>query len=231
MAGQAARKKSINEDLREIEKLDDVIGADPMKLWEGYLEQSLMWRALTLLALPTTILSICLAVFTFLMADTRIEIPAAPEPGFYKLEDIPDKMFIGRAKRVLSMIASYQPDTAENQFKDVRKFLWQPALSKFQLEYLNKELGIIKDTARSQMFYVSNDKTEIHRFDEYVEVKMLGRRKKLLREQLSKMDQVEWTIRMTTVPPNVHNFYGIVVHSLNMKVIDRTRKKKKGIFG
>ena len=129
------------------------------------------------------------------------------------------------------MIASYQPDTAENQFKDVRKFLWQPALSKFQLEYLNKELAIIKDTARSQMFYVSNDKTEIHRFDEYVEVKMLGRRKKLLREQLSKMDQVEWTIRMTTVPPNVHNFYGIVVHSLNMKVIDRTRKKKKGIFG
>ena len=101
MAGQAARKKSINEDLREIEKLDDVIGADPMKLWEGYLEQSLMWRALTLLALPTTILSICLATFTFLMADTRIEIPAAPEPGFYKLEDIPDKMFIGRAKRVL----------------------------------------------------------------------------------------------------------------------------------
>jgi len=231
VGAQTARKSSIAEDLKEIEKLDDVIGADPMKLWEGYLEQSLMWRALSVLALPTTILSICLAVFTFLMADTRIEIPAAPEPGFYKLEDIPDHILTSKAKRLITLISSYQPDTAGNQFKEARKLLWQPALSKFQLEYINKELGIIKDTARSQMFYIANSKTEIHRFDEYVEVKIFGRRKKLLRDQLSKMDKVEWSVRMTTVPPNVHNFHGIVIHSLNMTVRDNKKAKKKGFFG
>ncbi len=218
MSSEKAKKFSIKEDLQFVERLDKHVGADPMKLWEAYREQSLMWRALALLLLPGTLLAVTMAFTTFFWSDTRIEVPPAPEPGFYKVDNIPDRVFLQKARRLTTLISSYQPVTAKNQFSEARKMLWEPILSRFQKEYVKDEFKNIKRTNRSQMFYINTKGLQITRFDDHVIVRIAGKRKKFLGKELSKLDDIAWFVTMSTVPPNALNRYGIVV--TNFKLVE-----------
>ena len=216
MLSKKPKKISLKDDLQFVERLDGHVGADPMKLWEAYREQSLMWRALALLLLPGTLLATTMAFSTFFWSDTRIEVPPAPEPGFYKVDNIPDGVFLQKARRVTTLISSYQPSTAENQFVEARKMMWEPILSRFQKEYVKDELKKIKRTSRSQMFYVNTKGLQITRFDDHVIVRIAGKRKKFLDKELSKMDDIAWFVTMSTVPPNKLNRFGIVVTNFKL---------------
>ena len=147
-------KKSVNikHDLKQLERVAGRAGSDTIRLWEGYREQAYLWRALALIQMPSTALSIAAALIMYLIADTIIEVPERPQPGYYSVRQLPDSQFVNAATQVVNLITTYQPAVARRQFKTARKFLWEPALTEFEGTMMGSELQTIEETKRSQMF-------------------------------------------------------------------------------
>lgn len=223
-ASKVTEKAAYKADFQELETLEKVVGANPLKLWDTYRLQALTWRSLALLLIPGTLLASALTLSTFYLLETRIEVPATPEPGFYYIENIPDKTFVQTALRLTNLITTYQPDTALPQFLDARNMLWQPALQRFQRDIIGKDFAVIQKTKRSQIFYVNTKNIVLTRHDDFVEVMIPGKRKKLLNDEMPDYQEIAWFIKMSTVAPNSFNQFGIVVYSLELK-----NKKPDGV--
>lgn len=206
-------KRALKDDIRQLETVGGRAGADTLRLWEGYRDQALMWRAIALLQMPATALAIAAALIMYFFADTIIEVPQRPQPGYYSLKQLPDSEFISVATEIVNLIASYQPTVARTQFRTARKYLWEPALSVFEEEMMNKELRAVEETSRSQLFFINTRQVKVERYPDLdvVIVRVPGTRLKLIGGRPLPQDELVYYIKMTTIPRNVHNEYGIVV--------------------
>jgi hypothetical protein len=218
----STQKKSLAKDLRQIEVVEGRAGADTLKLWEHYRDHAFMWRAIALFQLPATFLAILAAVLMYYTADTKIEVPERPQPGMYSIKQLPDSEFIDVATKLINLITTYQPHSARQQFFSARKFLWEPALSEFENAYVKGELRVIEETSRSQIFFIDPKqiKIERHRDVDRVVVRLPGVRQKLLGQKPLPPDEMVFYVKMTTIPRNIHNEYGIVV--VDMRLETRT---------
>ncbi len=214
-------KKAVNikHDLKQLERVAGRAGSDTIRLWEGYREQAYLWRALALIQMPSTALSIAAALIMYLIADTIIEVPERPQPGYYSVRQLPDSQFVNAATQVVNLISTYQPAVARRQFKTARKFLWEPALTEFEGTMMNSELQTIEETKRSQMFFINPRLIKVERFPELdkVVVRVPGVRLKLIGNKPLPADEVVYYVKMTTIPRNVHNEYGIVVTDMRLR--------------
>ncbi|MCB0359882.1 MAG: hypothetical protein KDD44_09605 [Bdellovibrionales bacterium] len=206
-------KRAIKQDIRQLETIAGRAGADTIKLWEGYRDQAYLWRAIALLQMPATALAIASAMIMYFFADTIIEVPPKPQPGHYSVKQLPDSEFVSVATEVVNLIGSYQPSIARQQFRTARKYLWEPALSIFEQEMMQKELRAIEETSRSQLFFINQQQIKVERYPELdkVVVRLPGARQKLIGSRPLQPDGMVYYIKMTTIPRNVHNDYGIVV--------------------
>lgn len=210
---------SLKHDLRQLERVGGRAGTDTIRLWEGYREQAYLWRALALLQMPSTALSIAAALIMYFFADTIIEVPERPQPGFYSVRQLPDSQFINAATSVVNLIATYQPGVARRQFKTARKYLWEPALTEFEETMMGSELRTIEETKRSQMFFINPRLIKVERYPEIdkVVVRIPGVRLKLIGNKPLPADQMVYYVKMTTIPRNVHNEYGIVIIDIRLR--------------
>ncbi len=190
--------------------------SDTLSLWENYREQAMLWRALALLQIPTTLVALILAIVMWYNSETILNVPAKPLPGFYQAGEIPDAEFIGMSTEFVNLIGTYTPFTARRQFNEAAKYLSDPILSRYSTEMLQTELKAIENTQRTQIYYVDPTKTEIFR-DEIngtVEVYYEGTRQKLIAGRHVPEVLTQFIIRMKTIPRNTLNEYGIVVYSV-----------------
>lgn len=210
---------SVRQGVRQLERVDGRAGADTVRLWEGYREQATLWRALALLQMPTTALAIIMALIMFFFADTIIEVPPKPQPGRYSAKQLPDAQFVDVAQQVINLIATYQPVNARGQFSAARKYLWEPALTEFETSMLQDELRAIEQTKRTQIFYINEKNIKVERFPErdLIEVRLSGQRQKLIGDRPLPADHLVYYVRMTTIPRNAQNEYGIVVVDLRLR--------------
>lgn len=210
---------NLKHDLKQLERVGGRAGSDTIRLWEGYREQAYLWRAIALLQMPSTALSIAAALIMYLFADTIIEVPERPQPGYYSVRQLPDSQFINAATQVVNLISTYQPAIARRQFKTARKYLWEPALTEFEETMMGAELRTVEETKRSQMFFINPRLIKVERFPEIdkVVVRIPGVRLKLIGNKPLPADQVVYYVKMTTIPRNVHNEYGIVVVDLRLR--------------
>jgi len=195
-------------------------GGDTVKLWESHKRKALFWRALTLIQFPLSGALIIAAIYFISSAETIVDVPDKPEPGTYSVTKLPDAEFISVAQSVLNLIATYQPYTAKKQFKTARKYLWEPALSDFDKNYMQSKSGAlqaISELGKSQQFRIDAARVRIQRFNDHVVVKLPGFRYKLLQNRHLRPELVEWYIKMTTIPRNLHNEYGIVITDMKLK--------------
>lgn len=186
---------------------------DTIRLWENYRDQALLWRALALLQIPSTLI---LAIFSCYLWATRsitLNVPAKPQPGLYLAEEINDSEFISVATEYINLIASYQPAVARRQFLKARELLKEPMLETFDREMVGTELKAIENTTRTQLFFVDPTKTQIVRQDNYVTVSMTGERLKLVAGKQLPVNMTKYTVIMTTIPRNSINPYGIVIEN------------------
>ena len=220
--GASKKQSSVKQDLQQLERVGQRAGTDTIRLWEGYREQAYLWRALSCLQLPATILSIAAALLLYYFADTIIEVPHSPQPGHYPVSQLPDSQFINSATLVVNNIASYQPATARRQFQVARKFLWEPALSQFEDKMMGVELRTIEETKRSQMFFVNPRLIRVERFPEIgqVVVRIPGVRQKLIGNKPLPADERVYYVKMTTIPRNSHNEYGVVINDIRLRQVD-----------
>jgi hypothetical protein len=218
----ASERPNIKESLKDIERVSGRAGSDTIRLWEGYRDQAFLWRALALLQMPATALAIILSLVLYFTADTIIEVPDMPQPGFYSVKKLPDSHFINFANEIVNLIATYQPATARKQFTTARDYLWEPALTNFETVMMQRELRAIEETRRSQMFYVEDKLIRVERFpdQDYVVVRIPGTRQKLVgTKPILPVDQLAYYVKMTTIPKNVHNEFGIVVVDMRVETV------------
>jgi hypothetical protein len=213
---------NIKKDVQQLEKVAGRAGSDTIRLWEGYREQAYLWRALSLLQMPATALSVLAALMMYFTADTVIEVPHAPDPGYYSVKQLPDSQFINAATQVVNLISTYQPAIARRNFTTARKFLWEPALTEFEETMMGPEIRQIEETKKSQMFFVNNRLIKVDRFPEndIVVVRIPGLRQKLIGDKSLPAEEMVYYVKMTTIPRNVHNEYGIVIIDLRLRRAD-----------
>ena len=199
----------------DIDRVSGRAGSDTIRLWEGYKESAYLWRAIALLQFPVTFLSILAALIMYFFADTIIEVPQVPQPGYYSVSELPDSAFVDVAQEVVNLIATYQPDNIKNNWMVARNFLWEPALSAVQ-HFINTELPKFQETRISQLFMIIPNLTRVDRRDQTVTVSLKGKRIKYVAGQLQELggsngDELVYNVQMVTIPRNITNEYGIVV--------------------
>ncbi len=226
MAKEAA---NIKRDLKQLDRVGGRAGADTIRLWEGYREQAYLWRALCLLQMPATALSIAAALVMYFFADTIIEVPERPNPGYYSVKQLPDSHFIDAAVSVVNLIATYQPAVARRQFKTAKKYLWEPALTEFEDTMMGPEIQAVEETKRSQMFFINQRLIKVERFPEFdqVVVRIPGLRQKLIGNKPLPPDDMAYYVKMTTIPRNVSNEYGIVITDIHLRRADEQEISKE----
>lgn len=204
---------AMKKDLKSLSIVDGKEEADTLRLWDRYKEQALMWRALFLIQFPVTFIALIALLIVYLSADTIVEVPERPQPGQYSLKQLPDSEFINVATQVVNLISSYQQFTARPQFSLARKYLWEPALSQFETEMMNDELRIVEQTSRSQMFFIDKSQIKVERHPELDKliVRIPGIRQKLIGGSALPPDEMVYYLKLTTIPRNNFNEYGIVV--------------------
>lgn len=210
--------KGLKKDVQQLETVGGRAGADTIRLWEGYRDQAHLWRAIALLQMPATGLAIIMALVMYFSADTIIEVPEKPLPGYYSVKQLPDAEFISVATEVVNLIASYQPDTAPTQFSAARKYLWEPALSIFEEEMMGKELKAIQDTNRSQLFFVDSGLIKVDRDlgRSSIVVRLPGTRMKLIKNSPVPAEEMTYYVKLTTIPRHAYNEYGIVILDIKL---------------
>lgn len=206
MARQSTAQLVQNASVREIKKESDTI-----RLWEGYRDQAILWRAIALLQIPATALSVVLAMYLWNTRQTIVNVPPKPQPGQYLAEAIPDSEFIEVATEFVNLIASYQSAVAPRQFKRAEEMLVEPYLTKYREDILNHELKTIQATSRTQLYFIDPTSTQIERVDDDVVVTFLGEREKYVSGKPIEPVKSSYRITMTTVPRHYLNPYGIVV--------------------
>jgi len=211
---------ALPKNIKQIEQVDGRAGADTIRLWEHYRDHAYMWRSLALWQFPCTMLALGAAMMMFFMADTVIEVPEKPQPGHYSIKQLPDAEFIDIATKVVNLMTTYQPHNAREQFYATRKFLWEPALSEFENAMVKEQLRIIEETSRSQIFFIDTKQIKIERFADLdkVVVRIPGVRQKLIGQKPLPPDEMVYYIKMTTIPRNIHNEYGVVVVDIRLRI-------------
>ncbi len=207
------------------EKVVDLPGreaSDTLKLWDRYKEKAFLWRAFALLQMPITTVLILASMIFFVTADTVLNIPLDPEPGSYSVKKLPDSLFVSHATNVVNLISTYQPFTARKQYTTAVRYLWEPALSSFQKTHIDTDIEAVEETSRSQLFFIDPKRVRVERIKNYVVVKLPGTRQKFIHNKPLPPEQVAYFIKMTTIPRNVHNEYGIVVTDLQLKGVKKS---------
>ena len=224
---------SLKKDLHDLERVGGRSGSDTIKLWESYRDQAYLWRALSLLQMPATFLAIFLSIVLYFTRDEIIEVPAMPQPGFYSVKKLPDSHFISFGEDIINLIATYQPASAKRQFQSAREFLWEPALSNFDNDFMPNEVRTILETSRSQLFLVHRDLRNVERNkdQDHVIVRLVGEQVKYIGQNLLSPEYVVFYLKMTTIPRNKHNNYGIVIQDIRKETLskDQFDRINKGV--
>jgi hypothetical protein len=191
--------------------------SDTIRLWENYKDQSLMWRSLSLIQFPTTLVAIGFAVLMWSTREITLTVPSKPMPGIYAAQDIPDNEFVNVALDYVNLIATYQPKTARRQFEAASAMLKEPLLTKFREEMINSELGAIENSSRTQVFFTDPLKTTVARRGNDVTVSLIGERWKVIAGAELPTATSRFRVTLTTIPRNTINPYGIVITSVTFK--------------
>lgn len=205
-------KAAAREILKASSIVDSKRESDTIRLWESYRDQATLWRAISLIQMPTTCLAILLACYLWTTRQITLNVPARPLPGIYAAQDIPDTEFIDTSTEFLNLIASYQHNVAERQFKKAAEMLKEPMLTTFTSDIMPAELQTIRNTNRTQLFFVDPAKSKIDRSQAgKVIVEMTGDRLKIIGGKELPTEKTKFIITLEIVPRNSLNPYGIVI--------------------
>ena len=204
-------KKKLQQLLNE-GNVSDVRGeSDTLKLWESYKQQAFLWRAIALLQIPATSLSILLALVLWGTRSITLKVPGKPLPGIYAAQEVPDTEFINFATEFLNLVTSYQPNVASRQFERAAMMVQEPFLTRFQRDFISLELKAIESTSRTQFFFADPEGIKITREEKNVIIAYPGERLKIVAGQELPLVKTKFIVTLSTVARNQLNPYGLAV--------------------
>ncbi|MCC6952808.1 MAG: hypothetical protein IT290_01685, partial [Deltaproteobacteria bacterium] len=107
--------------------------------------------------------------------------------------------------------------------------LWEPALTQFEKEIMVDEMKTILDTRRTQLFLIVPEHIRVYRDAEpdMVIVRVPGVRQKLIGNQPLPTDEVVYYVKLTTIPRNLFNEYGIMAVDIRLSLTALETIKKE----
>lgn len=213
--------KVLKNTVKDMEVKASKNPSDTIRIWESYKEQALLWRALSLIQIPSTLAAIILAIMLWQGRSITLNVPAKPLPGMYEVQELPDVEFLEVGVNFINLIGSYQNAIARRQFLEARKYLVEPMLQKFDKEMLGIELQAIESTKRTQLYFIDPTKTKVSRHDNEIEVSFTGDRLKIVAGRELPPMVTKYIITMTTIPRNELNPYGIVIKNVSYENVKR----------
>ena len=191
--------------------------SDTIQVWELHRERAMLWRAIALLQIPTTLIVAIFAIIIWNQRSITLNVPARPLPGSYRAQEIPDVEFISYATDFINLIATYQPKVARRQFEEASKYLSGKILEDFKSDVLGRELSAIEQTDRTQLFWADPLKTKVKRdLRNQVIVEIFGERSKIVAREELPVKYTRYVVTMTTIPRNPLNPYGIIITNVYM---------------
>ena len=196
-------------------------GDDTIRIWEGYRQQAVMWRALSIMQLLATTAVSILCIILWQTRQVVLNVPQRPVPGQYNTQEIPDADLIEAATTFVNLIATFQPYTAKAQFERAGAYVHDEYYQKFTDETLGSELKAIIQTSLSQVFYIDPSKTTVERNkNNTVIVHLYGVRHKYISGEEREPVKSMYEVFLTTLPRNELNPLGIVVYDSNLQIIE-----------
>ena len=120
-------------------------------------------------------------LLTFWARQVYFDVPATLIADRYPVQQLPDIEFKRVAMEYANLVSTYQFMSAQPQFESAQKLLVEPMHSRFATEILGRELHAIRETHRTQIFYLDQEATEVERFeDDTVRVHVWGNRLRLV---------------------------------------------------
>ncbi len=193
-------------------------GEDTIRIWEGYKQQAVLWRALSIIQLLATTAISILCIILWQTRSITLSVPQRPVPGQYNTQEIPDADFIEAANSFVSLIATFQPYVAEPQFDRAAMMVHNSLLERFTENFLVNELKAIRATSLSQVYFIDPMKTQIERTrNNVVKVTFYGKRHKYIGGKEVEPVGTKYDITLTTLPRNDINPLGIVILDVSME--------------
>ncbi len=208
---QNSKNKVDLKDLIESTKTDTKKDGDLIRRWEDALQKANFWRAMFLLQLPVSVFALVLAAVIFINRNITLNVPKAPLPGTYAIQDVPDYEFINFAINFANLVFSFTPANIEPQYKIAMRFLAPTAQKTFSEYFLKQEVGIVKTTSVSQIFNINPFKIKVQRDKNTVYVTLGGERIRLIAGKETRVSEAYTQIVLRTFPHNNLNPYGIMV--------------------
>ncbi len=210
----------VAEILKDSELRRPLSENDTIRLWESHREQATLWRSISLLQLPITLVALIMALTLWATRNITLNVPAKPLPGIYAAQDIPDSEFVDFANDYVNLVATYQPAVARRQFEEARRMLWNQMIQIFDTEMMATELRAIENTKRTQIFFVDPTKIALSRDGRSVIANLTGDRYKIIAGKEMPAVKSQFTVVMTTIPKNKFNPYGIVITNVSLKNVE-----------
>ena len=160
------------------------------------------------LAIAACVGSLLVVWVGYLYTDTIIEVPERPQPGWGPPPPLPDSQFALVAISFAELTQSFEFNTAKMQFKKARRLLWKDGLERYNQEMMKLQLQKIEADHLSQKFEIDPQATTIVRHPELDRVEVTLRGKVSGAQECA---SATMSLKLTTVPRNVNNEYGIVI--------------------
>ena len=190
---------------------------DTIRLWEGYREQALLWRAIALLQIPATLISVLLAFLLWTSRVTNVVAPRDIKPGTLSIKEIPDVEFIDHATEFVNLISTYQPSVAKKQFLLAREMAIEPLLANYDNDILNLELRAIETTSRTQLYFIDPNRTKVTKKDNEVIVEFTGDRQKIIAGKEMPNIPTKFYVTLRVIPKNKLNPFGLMISDLKLE--------------
>ncbi|MDR2338343.1 MAG: hypothetical protein LBE20_06865 [Deltaproteobacteria bacterium] len=194
------------------------------ELASGFREQSYLWRMLSLIQVPATLVAVITAIVLYLTANIIVHVDPKPSPGYYLTDQVPDKEFVLYAVEFANLISTFNAKTAEAQFEYASKFLSPQFYHDFREKYLNKkdlnsEIMLATKLEKTQMFFIDKYFIRVKRIaaenpvNNKVEVRLYGNFTKFVKKnaRLVTNTEVVLYVYLQTVPYTVFNPNGVVI--------------------
>ncbi len=190
----------------------------------GWREQSYLWRMLSVVQFPATLVAVITTIVLYVTSDIIVHVDPKPSPGYYLTNQIQDKEFVMYAMQFVNLISTFNANNAGKQFEYAAEYLSGPIYGEFRNSYLNKKdpnskLSEAIKLERTQVYFVDKYFVRIKRtekenpLDNEVEVRFYGIYTKYLRGSSNPYLNSEAVLSVTlrTQPNNAFNPQGITI--------------------
>lgn len=211
------KSKIVKEAVKSTELRRPQRESDTLRLWEAYLDQAVLWRAIALLQIPSTLMLLAFSMWLYYNRTIILDVPQKPLPGQYTVDQLTDPIIQDAATDFVNLISNYTPKTARRQMIEAEQQVVEPLLTTFTQDMIETDLKAIEQTQRTQLFLIDPTKTSLTRGRGNATVMFEGDRIKIVAGKEFPASTWRYYITLETRPRNRLNEYGVVVTGIRFE--------------